>query len=536
MNAFLAGVIHPGGAPSPTPISPFGPSFIHINFLLTTLIWLPVLAALLIAVLPNPRGRFDARLLQIAFWANAVLLFLTLVAYNQSSLFSPAIQYEEKVPWLPAFGIYYHLGVDGLTVPLLFLASLIGVVAVLASASVRERVREYFALLLLIQASVNGVLCARDLFLLVLFWAGGILPTALLLAGWGGPGHSLAARRYLAYALLGSGALLAAVLVLFSSASRVGFDLDALAKNSLNPRVQVALAALLIVAAATRLPLVPFHGWARDAYSEAETGVAVLVAGLGLPLGGYLLFRLLLVAQHDGARLAAPFLGVLAALTVLYAALAALRSRDLRRFGAYAAMISGGVFVLGIAALTPIGLLGAALQLIAGGLAAALVVGVAATISQRAQTRELELMHSLGPRMPKLSWILVMASFGIVGLPGFASFIGEAMVLFGSFRNQPAAAFGVVLGLVLMMIGVAVVLQRIVFGAARSDSPGVSDASLGEMWYLGLLAGALIWWGVLPGGPKLGGAVTLFDPGIVNVLNTSVSDIAAPYVPEAPAK
>lgn len=530
MNLLLQAITQPGISPSPTPVSPFGPTLIHFNFLLSTLVWLPVVAAVLIAVLPNPRNRFDGRLLQVAFWTNAALLFLSLVAYSQASLFSTTLQYEENVSWLPFLGIRYHLGVDGLAISLLFVTALLAVVAVLASSSVRERVREYFVLLLLVEASVNGVLCSRDLFMLVLFWGGGVLPAALLLAGWGSPARTAASARFAGYALLGTAALAAAALVLYATSGGVGFDLDVLSKGSLSPRAQVALGVLLVVAAATRIPLVPFHGWARDAFSEAETGAAVLISGLGVPLGGYLIFRLLLASQHDGARLLAPFLGVLAAITVIHAAQAAIRSRDLRRFGAYSALAPGGILALGLAALTPIGLLGAALQLVAGGLAAALMVGATATFAQRAQSRELDTMGSMGGRMPKLSWFLLIAGFGVIGLPGFASFAGESLAFFGSFRSEPAPAFGVAVGLVLVMAGLAGLFHRVIFGASRSDAPAGSDASLGEMWYLGLLAGALIWWGVLPGGPKIGGAVSIFDPGIVNILNADTADVAGNYV------
>jgi len=519
--SLLHAVFAASPSPSPSPISPFGPTIIHFNFLLSTLIWTPIVVGVLIAVMPNPRGRYDRTIQQIAFWTCASLLFLCFVAYGSASLFSSAPAFEENIPWLPALGINYHLGVDGVTIPLLLAGSLISVVAVLASASIRERVREYFVLLLLVQGTVNGVLCARDTFVLVLFWGAGVLPVSLLLAGWGGPGRRLAAGRYLAYGALGTFALGAAVLTLYATTG--GHAL-------FNARIQTVVAILLVVAAATRLPLVPLHGWARDVFAEATPGVAVLVAGIAARLGGYLLIRLLIIGQHDGARIIAPFLAALAAATVLYPALVALRTRDIRRFGAYVALVPGGVFALGIAGLTSIALLGATFQLIVGGLAAALVVGVTATIAERAQTRDVELMGGLAPRMPKLSWMLVLAGLAVVGVPGFATFVAEALTLFGSFKSQPGAAFLVLAGLALLAVALAFGFQRMLFGAPRPDAPGASDASLGEMWYLGLLVGLLLWWGVLPGGPKLGGTVPLpFDEGIINVINNTTADIMSGY-------
>jgi NADH-quinone oxidoreductase subunit M len=529
VNLFLAVAASPTA--SPTPVSPFGPTIIHFNFLLSTLIWAPIVVGLLLATLPNPRGRFDRTIVQIAFWTNAGLAFLTLVAYNQANLFSSAPQYEENLPWMPALGVNYHLGVDGVTIPLLFLGSIVGVVAVLASTGIRERVREYFVLLLLVEGTVNGVLCARDMFLLVTFWGAGVLPVALLLAGWGGPLRRLAAGRYLAYGAVGTAALAAVALILYGTTGGISFDFDFLVHANLDTRLQVLIGLLLLVVAATRLPLVPLHGWARDVFGEATPGVAVLVAGITARLGGYLLIRLLVAAQHDGATVLAPILAFLSAATVLYAAVMMLRTRDLRRFGAYGALIPGGVFGLGIAGLTALGLLGAVLQLIAGGLAAALIVGATATISERAQTRDMALMGGLASRMPKLAWLLVLAGLAMVGVPGFASFIGEAFSLFGAFATQPGAVFVIGAGLALALAGIAITFQRVLFGPVRADAPGASDASLQEMWYLGLMVGVLLWWGIFPSGPKLGGSVTIFDEGVVNVINNSSADIMSSYPP-----
>ena len=518
-------------SPSPSPISPFGPTIIHFNFLLSTLVWAPVVMALVIATIPNPRGRYDRAILQVAFWTNVFLAFLTLVAYNQANLFSSAPQYEENLPWLPALGINYHLGVDGVTIPLLFVGAVVGVAAVLASTGIRERVREYFVLLLLVEASINGVLVARDMFLLVVFWGSTVLPAALLVGGWGGPLRRAAAGRYLAYGALGTAALAAVALIMYGTTGGISFDFDFLVHAALNDRLQTVIGFLLLVVAAVSLPLLPLHGWARMVYAEAPAGVAILLAGIGSRLGGYLLVRLLVTDQHDGATLVAPVLGILAAATAVYAAVMLIRTRDLRRFGAYAALVPGAVFAVGLAGLSSLALLGAIFELVAGGLAAALVVGVTATMAERAQTRDLGLLGGLGPRMPKLAWLLVLAGLAVAGVPGFASFIAGAFSFFGAFRTEPAAVFVTAAGLALTLVALAVGFHRLLFGGVRADAPGASDASLTEMWALGVMVGMLLWWGVFPAGPKIGNAVTIFDEGIVNVINNSSSDIMSSYPP-----
>jgi NADH-quinone oxidoreductase subunit M len=411
---------------------------------------------------------------------------------------------------------------------LLLLNALVGLAAAIASWDQRERGRTYFIMLLLTQSAVNGVVAARDLFVLFLFFAASAVPIAILVAGYGGPRRSGAAGRLLAYWGLGSAALLAGIVLLYSAAGSTSFDFDTLGKATPSSRVELIIGALFALAALTRLPLVPFHSWARDALSEATPGVVVIVAGSASRLGGYVLVRLYAGMEHDAARTLAPFLGALAALTVIYAVLAALRTTDLRRLAAYLALVPGGVTVLGVAGLTPLALDGTVLLLFAGGLAAALVAGSAATLAERAQARSLGLAAGLAGRIPKLSWLLLVGCLAVLGLPFLATWTSGLMVFLGTFRTQPGAAFMVAIGLVIGVAAAARLMHRVVFGAPNPDAPPASDASLSESWYLGLLVGALLWVGLLPSGPKLFG-IPVVDPGLVNIVNTSTADLASTY-------
>ena len=372
-------------SPTPTPVAVPGAGIFSSPLLLSLSIWVPVAVAVAIAVMPNPRGRYDVLMKQIAFFANLGLLFILFIAYNQFQSFLPNMQYEEKVPWLPAIGATYHLGVDGPGMTMLMLSGLVGIASVLASLRIRERVRSYFCLLLLTQATINGAIVARDMFVLVLFWSAAAIPVALLILGWGGPRRHAAAWRLLGYWGFGTAALVLATMVLYANAGGTSFDMDVVLKAAISPRVQLAVGVALIVAAATRLPLFPLHGWARDVYSEAPVGVAVVVASTASRLGAYLLLRVLVTAEPAGAHLLGPLVAALAALTVGYAALASLRLIDLRQSGAYLAMIPGGITVLGLAALSPLSIAGSVFSMFTGGLAAALIVGVCATVSDRAQ-------------------------------------------------------------------------------------------------------------------------------------------------------
>ena len=524
----LAGI----AAASPTPVGVPGAGIFTAPLILSLAIWVPVVVAVVMGAIPNPRGRYDTLIKQIAFFTNVGILFVLFVAYNQFQTFLPTLQYEEKLPWLPSIGVTYHLGVDGTSMTMLMLSGLIGITSVLASWGVRERVRAYFCLLLLTQSAVNGAIAAHDMFVLLLFWGAAIVPVGLLVLGWGGPRRESAAWRLVGYWGFGTAALFLATMTLYVVGGGTSFDMDVVLKATLTPRVQLGIAVVLIVAAATRLPLFPLHGWVRDVYSEAPLGVSVVVAGSASRLGAYLLLRALVAAEPDASRLLSPFIAGLAALTVVYAALVAFRATDMRWAAAYLALVPGGVTVFGLAALTPLSITGSALSLFTGGLAAALIVAAAATLTDRAQTRSVPLLTGLAPRMPILTWVLILGALALLGVPLMASFPAEAMIFFGAFKTQPVGAFAVAAGLVLTAVALAALAHRVLFGQPNPDAPAVSDASLGETWYLGALAGGLLWVGLFPGGPKLPGTdQPIFDPGLLNVMSAGITDVDSPYVP-----
>ncbi len=522
-------------AASPTPVPIPGAGLFTSSYLLSICIWAPALVALVIATIPNPRGRYDTVIRQIAFFTNLILMFLIFIAYNQFEGFLPNVQYEEKISWLPAIGATYHLGVDGPGMVLLILSGLIGVIAVLASGGIRERVRSYFALLLLAQSCVTGAIASHDLFVLTLFWTAATVPIALLVLGWGGPRREAAASRLAGYWGVGAVALMLAVMAIYAGSGGTSFDMDVALKSAVAPRAQVIVGIALVIAAATRLPLFPFHGWARDVYAEAPIGVIVLVASSASRLGAYVLMRVLVAAEPDGARLLAPLVAGIAAVTVAYAAVAAMRARDIRHAGAYLALVPGGITAFGLAALSPLAIAGSILALFTGGLASALIAAAFATLSERAQTRSIAVLSGVAPRMPKLAWLTVLAALGVLGVPLMATFTSNQMTFFGAFKTQPVGAFAIAAGLALAAIAVAVILQKVLFGPPNADAPAVSDTSLAETWFLALLAGGLIWVGVVPGGPKIPGTdFPLFDPGLLNVMVADIPEISAPYTGTGP--
>jgi NADH-quinone oxidoreductase subunit M len=519
--------------PSPSPIpAPLGANVIGFSFLLSLMVWGPAVVAVITAVTPEPVG---ARRLPwgLAFWTTLGVLVLAIAGYSQFQSFTTGLQFEERMPWMPRLGVSYHLGVDGISMALLVLNGLVFLCAVLASWEIRERGRQYFSLLLFAEAGANGVLAAQDAFLLLLFWAAGILPVALLVAGWAGARGPAAAARLAAFWGAGTATLLVAVLLLYDAAGASSFDLGTLAKPAATV-VQVLVGVALTVTAATRLPLVPGHGWVREAVAEAPAGVAILTMGAVSRLGGYLLVRLLAGAEPSGGRGLAPNRGGRGGRTAIYAVVAASSARDLRRLATYLALLPGSVTVLGVAGLTPLSLDGTVVLLFGGGLAAALMVGSAITLAERAQARELGVAAGLAGRAPKLVWLLLTGGLAVLGMPFLATFPGALMVFLGSFRTQVWAAFVVGAGLVLGGVAVARLMHRVAFGAPNPDAPSPGDSSLAESWCLGVLVGALLWVGLVPSGPKLFGNPIFLDQGLINVVNSPTADLAVPYAPPAP--
>lgn len=523
----------PSPSPSSAPSS-FGNINITFSFLLSFLTWAPLLVAVAVSVIPEaPRRRATRRLWLIVFWTNLVLLAVTLVIYSsQFNIYGSGLQFEELLPWMPSLGVSYHMGLTGIGMSMLVLSGLIGLAATLAAFDLHDRARSFYVLLLLAQGFINGAIGAQDLVLLLCFWTASMVPIALLVGGWSGPRRWQSAGRLVGYWMLGSAALLVAGLLLWVGIGERSFELPTLADAAPNWKVQLVVALLIIVAAGSRLALVPLHGWAREVLAEAHPAVAVLVMGSAARLGGDLLLQMFAGLNAGGAHLAAKVLMVVAVATVVYAAVAAFRTREIRRLAAYLCLIPSGVMAMGVAALSPMAIAGAAFSLFAGGLAAALLVGAAATLAERAQSSSLLVVMGVATRGPRVVWLLLAGTLAAIGLPFFATFPGLLMVMFGSLQNEPVGTLVMAGGLVLAAAAIAWLLRRALFGRPNTDAPPPSDATMPQAWYLGILIAVLLWVGLIPSGPKLAGNV-IFDPGMINVITQETTTISAPYVPPA---
>lgn len=519
-----------GGAPATTPL---GADVFPHSFLLSVTVWVPFLVAALLALLPNPLGKYDRQIRLTGFWVTFGLVLVVGVNYSQMAAGTGGMQFVERLSWLPVSGVEYHLAADGLSLTALLVGALVMMVGFLAIGSTRRRVQELVVLMLVLLGSVDAVFVARDALLLAAFWTTGALAAAGLVAGSvEDAGWERWRHGYALHQLMGAAVLWFAILLWRAGAGGASSDLDSLLQAPLPQNGQVAIAVLIGLASVTRLPLFPFHTWARATWSEAPLATSVVTAGPLAASGGYLLLRLVVGGLPAGLTRLAPYLAAMVVLTAVYAAARMLLTADLRRAAAVAALLPGTLIWLGVAGATPLAIQGSALLVAAGGAGPALVVCAGQVAAVRAQTRSLGLLGGIGVRAPRLAWLVILAAATVILVPGLVTFLAGFEVVAGSARSQGLWVGAELGAMFLFMVTGSRVLYRLVFSPAHPEAPRVSEAGTLELWTLIVLAALVIWVGILPGGPKLFG-IPILDPGVVNVVGPAASDLSTRYAPPA---
>lgn len=465
--------------------------------MLTAIILLPVVGALLLAVLPPDRRLIRA--VSVTFTLLPLLLGIYLLANFNPTQAGP--QFVERVPWVRVlnFNVDYYLGVDGLSLPLLLLNLLLGFLAVLVSWNISHRDREYFILLLILVASVSGVFSALDYFLFFLFWEVEVIPMYLLIGVWGTGRREYSAVKYLVYTLVGSAAMLFGILWLYFTAGIGTFDMLELGRLHLAREFQALVFLALIFGFAVKLPVFPFHTWLPDAHTDAPTAVSVLLAGILLKMGGYGIIRGVVNIAPEAAQMYAPLLVALAVVNVVYGALVCLNQLDLKRLVAFSSISHMGYVLMGIAAGTQVALTGAVLQMVSHGLITGMLFSLVGLVYDKAHTRQIPDLGGLAARMPIIGWLFVFAGLAALGLPGLSGFIAEFLVFLGTFPVWPLPA---ILGVVSVVITAGYILwavERVFFGPVKRVAlEQVGDADFVEWLPLAVFAAMIALIGVYP--------------------------------------
>jgi NADH-quinone oxidoreductase subunit M len=486
--------------------------------MLTAIIILPILAALLLALIPR-NFRFVFRL--GALVTTAVTMLLAVLVFWRFDGSIPGFQFETQIQSLKILrmtfnvgveqlGISYHVGVDGLNVALIFMGAIVAFGAACVSWEIRTSEKEFYILLLLMTGGILGAFASLDLFFFYFFHELALVPTFIMIGVWGrGPNKNYATFNITLYLSLGALIALIGLIALYlqmPAGSRT-FDIPAMINyfrdQPISTAVQQWIFPVLMFGFGILVALFPFHTWAPQAYAAAPTATAMLHAGVLKKFGLYGLIRIALPLLPDGAKHWLYVLGFLCIGNILHSGWVAMRQRDLNLLIGNSSVAHMGFVFLGIASLNLIGITGAVLVMVAHGFLAALSFGLTGYIYQQTSTLDMDRLGGLLRRLPFIGAALLMAALAGCGLPGFANFPGELMVLFGAWKGMPATCFAIaalwgalIIAAIYMLRGV----RNVLHGPIPENLLEVNDATPWRKVPFALLLAGLLGFGILPGG------------------------------------
>jgi NADH-quinone oxidoreductase subunit M len=472
---------------------------------LLTLSWLvPLGGALLLLLVGNGDGRRNGLIRWLALGVSLVALAVTLVLWAGFDNASAEFQFVERYPWIPAFGIDYFIGVDGISLLLVVLTGFLTPIALLSSwGSIDRKVKEFSIFMLALEAAMIGVFVSLDLFLFYVFWDAMLIPMYFLIGIWGYDQRVYAAIKFMLYTMAGSVLMLIAILALaymHSAATGVySFDLLRLYALDIPPSTQVWLFLAFTLAFAIKVPLFPFHTWLPDAHVQAPTAGSVILAGVLLKMGTYGLLRFSFPLFPEAAAYFAPWLALLAVIGIIYGALVAMVQPDMKKLVAYSSVSHLGFVVLGICAMNTQGVQGAVYQMLAHGVSTGGLFLIVGMLSDRRHTRLISEFGGLKAVMPRLSAAFLIITLASIGLPGLNGFVGEFLILLGAFRWDPRFVVAAGLGVILSAVYMLWMFQRVFYGTVRHHENATLPDLLPREWasVVPLVAIALVM-GVFP--------------------------------------
>ena len=471
--------------------------------LLTATIFLPLLGVLLILPM-NPASKKALRLTTLTIMALDWLLSIYLLASFDTS--TSNYQYVENIPWLSSLGISYHLGVDGLSMLLVFLTAMLSWISVLSTwNAVQVRVKEYMIVFLLLEVGMLGVFCSLDFFLFYVFWEIVLVPMYVIIGVWGGPRKIYATIKFFLFTFIGSLLMLVAILALYFEHAALAngvrtLDITQLGDVRYSLAFQIPVFLAFFAAFAVKVPLWPLHTWLPDAHVEAPTAGSVILAGVLLKLGGYGFLRFSLPLLPDATRYFTPLMITLATIAIVYGALVSLVQKDWKKLVAYSSVSHMGFVILGIFVLNQQGMDGAILEMFNHGLLTGALFLCVGIVYERIHDRELAHLGGIAHYMPTYAAFFMIFMLGSVGLPGLAGFVGEFLVMLGTFSPFPAAGWVSMLAIIIAAGYLLWMYGRVMFVKLNTASYAeeLIDLRPYEVLYLLPLLALVIWVGVYP--------------------------------------
>jgi NADH-quinone oxidoreductase subunit M len=486
--------------------------------------FLPLVGTLLIYISrgDDEPARRNAR--WIALWTTLVTFAVSLILVWRFDPANPDFQFVEKASWL-ASGINYHMGVDGISLPLIILTTAVMPFCIIASwKSVTSRVREYMMAFLVLETLMVGTFSALDLVLFYLFFEGGLIPMFLIIGVWGGPRRVYASFKFFLYTLLGSVLMLLAIMALYWNAGTT--DIPTLLHTAVPRSLQMWAWFAFFASFAVKMPMWPVHTWLPDAHVEAPTAGSVILAAILLKMGGYGFLRFSLPMFPLASQEFAPLIFTLSVIAIIYTSLVALMQEDIKKLIAYSSVAHMGFVTMGIFAGTMQGIAGGMFQMISHGIVSGALFLCVGVVYDRMHTREIAAYGGLVNRMPLYALVFMVFTMANVGLPGTSGFVGEFMTLLGTFKvSLPTTVFATT-GVILSAAYALWLYRKVIFGPLVKPSlMSIKDLTLRECVVLFPLVALTILFGVYPK-PVLDMSAASVQQ-LVNNYNTAVTAVKA---------
>lgn len=480
--------------------------------ILTTLIFTPIITGIILLLMPAEQKEWIRR---VALAAASVILLLSLFLYFSYDVGRGGYQFVESAAWLPQLGIGYHLGVDGISLPLVLLAGLVIFSGVLVSWNVEDRPREFFSFLMFLGASVLGVFCALDLFLLFFFFELAVFPKYLMIVVWGYPKtREYGGMKLTLYLFIGSVIALVGTLAIYFGSGLRTFDLLALEQAGFPLEFQRLWFPFVFLGFAILGGIFPFHSWAPDGHVAAPTAISMLLAGVEMKVGAFAALRVAIQLLPEGAQYWAPAVLFLATINVVYGAFIAMVQTDFKYVIGFSSVSHMGLVLIGFATLNRDGLIGAGMQMFSHGVMTALFFAVVGMVYDRAHTREIGSLGGLVQKMPWAAVGFIIGGLVSMGMPGFSGFVSEFPVFMGAWQKAPLVAVVAILGILITAAYIFLVVRRVFFGEIPAElDKSVGDVSRKDKLVIALLSLVMILLGWFP---SL--LTRLIEPGVQSIL------------------
>ncbi len=480
------------------------------QWVLTLMTFVPLLGAAVITFLPKDQHNL-IRWTAAAFAAVPLLLaFWVWQTFNRAGVGVDDLagfQYVVKLPWIPVYNIEYFIGVDGLSAPMVLLTALLSFLCIFASWGISKQLKGYFALFLLLETGMMGTFVSLDFILFYVFWEVMLLPMYFLIGIWGGPRREYAAIKFFLYTLAGSVLMLVGILALYFQGGQTFslIELMAHARDFANPALTIfgmnfakVLFVAFFIGFAIKVPVWPFHTWLPDAHVEAPTAISVILAGVLLKMGTYGMMRISMPIFPGAMQDFAFAIAVLGVINILYGAYCAMAQEDLKKLVAYSSVSHMGYVMLGMAALTPQGMTGAALQMFNHGTITAMMFLLVGVVYDRAHHRQINGFGGLGAVMPVYTGVAMLAFFASMGLPGLSGFIAEVLVFLGAFQSYKWLTFLSALGIILTAGYLLWMIKRVFLGPLNEKYKDMPEINARELFTLVPIGLIVIYLGIYP--------------------------------------